>query len=177
MVNYEKSIIYKLCCKDPCITDEYVGSTVNFTRRKASHKGNCYNENLSCYNLKVYQYIRECGGWDNWEMVEVERYCATDRKDLNARERFWLEELGATLNMTVPNRSRAEWVDVNKEKISEYHATYRQENKEKIATYRQENKEKMAEKVTCECGCIVRRYGVSRHRKTTKHKKLMEDIK
>jgi len=193
MVNYAKSIVYKICCKDPSINDEYVGSTVNFVRRKACHKSRCHNENRPEYNLKVYQKIRECGGWDNWDMVEVERYCATDRKDLNARERFWLEEVGATLNMTVPNRSRAEWVDVNKEKMTEYQATYRQENKEKIAeykatyrqknrekiaersvTYRQENKEKIAEKVTCECGCIVRRHGLSRHRKTAKHKNLME---
>ena len=38
MVNYNKSTIYKLCCKDTEITDEYVGSTTNFSRRKAHHK-------------------------------------------------------------------------------------------------------------------------------------------
>ena len=202
MVNYDKSIIYKLCCKDPSITDEYVGSTVNFTRRKCHHKSDCCNENSKNYNYRVYQFIRDNGGWENWSMVELERYCATDRKDLNARERFWFEELGATLNTHIPNRSQAESQSVyyqkNKAKIAEYHyeryhknkakiaehsAEWYQKNKQKIAEYgtkyRQKNKQKIAEKVaeklTCECGCIVRRYGLARHRKNAKHKKLMEE--
>ena len=28
-VDYSKSVIYKLCCKDPTITDIYIGSTTN----------------------------------------------------------------------------------------------------------------------------------------------------
>ena len=203
MVNYEKSIIYKLCCKDPSITDEYVGSTVNFTRRKSQHKSNCCTENNEKYNFKVYQKIRECGGWENWDMVEVERYCAEDRKDLHSRERFWLEELGATLNNNVPDRSAKEWRQDNKEKMSEYFKVYRiknlknkieydhqyyGKNKEQILKYqneyRQKNKTKIAVqkaekgkvKVTCECGCSVRRDGLTRHRKNIKHKKLMINI-
>ena len=55
MVNYNKSTIYKLCCKDTEITDEYVGSTTNFSRRKAEHKSHCHNENGSAYHFKVYE--------------------------------------------------------------------------------------------------------------------------
>ena len=40
-----KYSIYKLCCKNPEITNIYVGSTKNFTRRKHQHKNNCINEN------------------------------------------------------------------------------------------------------------------------------------
>ena len=132
MVNYDKSIIYKLCCKDTSITYEYIGSTVNFTRRKSNHKSNCCNENGIKYNLNVYKFIRENGGWYNWDMVEVERYCATDRKDLHSRERFWLEELGATLNKNIPSRSSVE-----------YKSKYYQENKERFYEYRQQNKDRI----------------------------------
>jgi len=43
MVNYEKSTIYKIVCKDVNIKDCYVGSTTNFNRRKQEHKYNCNN--------------------------------------------------------------------------------------------------------------------------------------
>jgi hypothetical protein len=212
MVNYEKSIIYKLCCKDPSITDEYVGSTVNFTRRKCCHKCRCNSENGKHYNLKVYQYIRENGGWDNWDMVEVEKYNAEDKQDLHSRERFWFEELGATLNTQMPLRSATEYRQQNKVKMAEYQTEYRQQNKVKMVDYsseyyqrnkekiskrnmefyqknkekfsnrnmeyRQKNKERIAkcsiEKVTCECESVLSRCNLTNHRKSVKHKKLME---
>ena len=149
MVNYDKSTIYKLCCKDPEITDIYVGSTTNFSRRKTDHKSNCYNENGRCHHLKVYKTIRDFGGWNNWDMVEIERYCATDKKDLHSRERFWLEELGATLNKVIPTRSdaeqKAEYRAKNKDKINEYYAKYYAKNKDKIAEQHAKNKDKIAE--------------------------------
>ena len=150
MVNYDKSIIYKICCKDPSIADEYVGSTVNFTRRKSQHKSNCCNENRRQFNYKVYQTIRDNGGWNNWDMVEVERFSAQDRKDLHARERFWIEEMKSTLNRCIPTQTPTEYYQKNKETINKHKAEYRQNNKEKIAeykaTYRQKNKEKIYER-------------------------------
>jgi len=152
MVNYDKSTIYKLCCKDPEITDIYVGSTTNFSRRKSEHKNNCNNENGNKYHFKVYKNIREYGGWNNWDMVEVERYCATDKKDLHSRERFWLEELGATLNKIIPNQSQAEYKNKNKEHIAEWMAEWYTKNKDKIAEQKAEryakNKDKIAEQKT-----------------------------
>ena len=148
MVNYDKSTIYKLCCKDPKITDIYVGSTTNFSRRKWGHKSRCNNENDVKYHLKVYQNIRDFGGWDNWDMVEVERYSATDKKDLHSRERFWLEQLGATLNKIIPTQSMSEYYAKNSEKYAEKSKEYYQKNKDKIleqvSEYRTNNKEHIA---------------------------------
>ena len=73
MVNYNKSTIYKLCCKDTEITDEYVGSTTNFSRRKSGHKKVVHSASHKDGNLKVYLCIREYGGWINWDMVEIEK--------------------------------------------------------------------------------------------------------
>ena len=148
MVHYDKSTIYKLCCKDPEITDIYVGSTTNFSRRKSAHKQSCNNENSDKYHLKVYKTIRDFGGFDNWDMVEVERYCATDRKDLHTRERFWLDELSATLNKIIPTQSISEYRTKNKEKITEKNAKYYAKNKEKIAEYKAEYAAKNKDKIT-----------------------------
>ena len=116
MVNYENSTIYKIVCKDLNIKDCYVGSTTNFNRRKICHKSHCNNVKGRDYNLKVYKFIRDHGNFNNFDIVEVERYCAIDKNDLHKRERFWLEELKATLNMCIPNRSRKEYLkEYNKE--------------------------------------------------------------
>ena len=180
MVKYKESSIYKLCCKDPEITDEYIGSTTNFNRRKAEHKQICCSEDDKAYHYKVYECIRAHGGWNNWDMVEIEKYEAVDRKDLHTRERFWIEKMGATLNKCIPTRSITEWRQNNKEKIIEY----RQKNKEKIAKYQTEyrgkNKEKLnqkqKEKTNCECGSKLNKVNLARHRTTDKHKERMEKI-
>lgn len=70
----------------------------------------------------------------------------------------------------------------NKEHIKKYQQEYRDNNKELINSkkkeYRDNNKEeidkKKAEKITCECGCIVSKQQIARHKKTQKHIKEME---
>ena len=88
--------VYKLCCIDPEIKEIYVGSTKNLRVRKGQHKSTCHNENAKEYNLNVYQFIRANGGWESWNMVEIERYNAIDKRNLLTRERYWLENLKAT---------------------------------------------------------------------------------
>ena len=55
-----------------------------------------------------------------------------------------------------------EYREENKEKIDEHKKEYYEENKEKIS-------EKRAEKVLCECGCLISKRNVSTHKKTNKH--------
>lgn len=37
---------------------------------------------------EIYVYIRENGGWDEWNRIEVEKYSCTDR--VEAREEYLL---------------------------------------------------------------------------------------
>ena len=55
MPNYSKSIIYKLECKDPDVTEIYVGATTNFYNRKKEHKRCCINKDgkIKCRYTKV----------------------------------------------------------------------------------------------------------------------------
>jgi hypothetical protein len=99
IIDYSKTIIYKIVCKDTEIKDVYVGSTTQFTKRKASHKNACHNKkNWYMYTLDVYLFIRLNGGWDNWEMIEIEKYPCKDGNEARARERYWYEQL-PTKNM------------------------------------------------------------------------------
>ena len=77
-IDYSNTIIYKIYCKDPSVTDVYVGHTTNFVQRKYSHKQTCNNVKSPYYNLKLYKTIRENGNWSNWEMKILNFYLLMD---------------------------------------------------------------------------------------------------
>ena len=138
MVQYNKSTIYKLCCINANITEIYIGSTTNLRRRKSEHKNTCNNENGKQYNYKVYKFIRENGGFENWDMIEVEKVNATDKKDLEKHERRVIEELKPVLNCRIPDRTIKEWRTDNADKIKENNKEYYEKNIDKIKEQRKE---------------------------------------
>ena len=159
--------IYKLCCKDPTITEVYIGSTTNPKVRKCSHKSQCNNPNRPSYNFKVYQYIRENGGFENFDLIVIEANIQyTEKHELRTRERYWLEYLKATLNSQVPNRPWVEYHrnyrEENREAFNEYHRNYREENRTTI-------NEKAKAKKACICGATYIYTTNSRHLRSKKH--------
>ena len=192
MPDYSKCVIYKLCCKDLNIKEIYIGSTCNFSKRKCDHKKVCNNKNSKRHNLKVYKFIRDNGGFENWDMILVEEFSCENKMQKLQRERYWYEELKADLNSDYPGRSKKEWREDNKEHIKESKKEYYEANKEQILVkdkeryeankeqilikekkYREANKEKINEynktKVTCECGVEVSNRNFARHKKNPKH--------
>lgn len=146
-IDYSKIVIYKIVCNDLNVKDLYVGSTVNFRQRKFSHKSHCNNENGKRYTIKIYQTIRDNGGWNNWTMVEIEKFSCKDGNEARTRERYWFEELEAKLNMIYPIRSIKEWGEDNKEKRHISSAKFYEENKDKIKLRHAKNYEKNKENV------------------------------
>jgi hypothetical protein len=49
----------------------YIGSTTNISRRKSHHKKNVRNKVGKLYWTRLYQYIRDHGGWDNFTMTKT----------------------------------------------------------------------------------------------------------
>lgn len=168
-IDYSNTIIYMIVCLDVLITDVYVGHTTNFTIRKNKHKSTCTNVNDKHHHLYVYQFIREHGGWDNWDMILLENINCNDVQEARQHERRWIETKQATLNKNVPNRSHSEYKkiynltyhltpqhieykqnyrDTHKEQTHETWVKYFNENKDKIheqrKQYRLENKDKIA---------------------------------
>jgi len=168
--DYSRTIIYKLVCKDLLVTYVYVGHTTDFTKRKCQHKCACNNENDNKYQLKVYKIIRDNGNWDNWDMIEIEKYPCNDANEARARERYWYETLNATMNICVPNRTHKEYKQTEK---------YKEYNKQYIKVYYEINKEKLnkrkKEKFTCECGSIISYDSKITHLKSPKHINLLKE--
>ena len=89
--------------------------------------------------MNVYKFIREHGDWDNWDMVQIEIYGVEKKRDLQTRERYWIEGLKSSLNSSIPTQTDLE--------------------------YRQKN----SIKVICECGSEFSKSYQTRHNKSKKH--------
>ena len=149
--DYSKACIYKICCKNVEIKDVYVGSTTNLAQRRNAHKTKCQNERSKAYTYPVYQFIRDNGGFDNWEVIKVQDAECNCSEDLLKIERACMERLGATLNKQVPGQSDKEYYKANKTEIARKQKEYKQV------------------KVTCECGSVVSKNNIATHRKSKKH--------
>lgn len=159
---------YRFCCKDLNITSCYVGHTFNFVKRRSQHKTCCNNPKNKVYNLKIYQTIREHGGWGNWQMIEIENKICLSKRDAERHEQTLTEQLAADLNMInafgVKNRS-------------EYQKQYRDDHIEEKKLYSKQryidNREELNKPTECACGCIITKHHLTRHKKSKKHISLM----
>ena len=178
MPNYNNTVIYKIKHnEDYDDLNIYVGSTTNFRCRKCEHKSNCNHENCKDYNLKIYQYIRDNGGWDQFVMVLIEEYPCNSKNEKEIRERYHIDILKPKLNCNIPTRTKKEYKNNNKEKIREQSKIYYENNKDEInekkKEYYKNNKHKRSEKITCQCGSIVRKDNIKQHEKSLKHKNFI----
>ena len=115
-------IIYKIYCKNNEIKDCYIGSTGNIKTRIQVHKYSCNNENSEKYNQYKYVYIRENGGFDNWN---YDILCKCPKADRYKMERWYIENCKeSNLNKSIPTRTnkeyKKEYYQKNKDKIKEY---------------------------------------------------------
>ena len=191
-INYENTFFYKIVCKNVNITDKYVGHTTNFSTRKRKHKLCSQCPNCEEYNRLVYTFIRENGGWDNFEMILIEKRKCEGQLDAKRVERQYIEELHATLNSSIPSRTRQEWVVDNREKLTQYKHSWwidnvdrmkqmkkeiyiqnREEVLEKSKKHSQENMEKCKAwkngKTKCECGFECTNANKARHLQSQRH--------
>jgi hypothetical protein len=176
-VDYSKTKIYKIVCNDLAVKELYVGNTTDFVKRRHSHKNNCINHSSKHFNCKVYQYIRDNGGWDNWNMILIEDYPCNNKLEAERQERHWFETLNATLNTNFPSRNYNEWKQDNREHFLNYQKEYYEENKEhrlKQCSNRYfSNKEALNsyynEKILCACGSYTSRRNKARHEKSQTH--------
>ena len=195
-IDYANTVIYKIVSNDLSITDCYVGHSTDFVRRKQRHKYNCTNE-------KVYKTIRENGGWDNWMMVEIEKYPCKDANETTAKEREWFERLNSSLNMIYPQRGQAEYLKINRDELIMKKRQYNDDHREEIRLqglqYRKDRKEEIRNKdhqyhkdhkeekalynkerfkkiFICGCGKQFHFNYNSLHKKTVFHKQYMESV-
>jgi len=171
------SVIYRVSCKDETIKDCYIGSSINFKQRKIEHKSRCNNENTNGYNFKLYKFIRDNGGFDNWKFDILEELETTTSNEMLKKERYYYDLNNATLNSDTPNRSLKEYYNDNKEYKQNYHKLHYEKNKdefiEKSKNYYHKNKTIILQKrklnIECNiCNCLITKINLKRHQKSKK---------
>jgi hypothetical protein len=53
-------------------------------------------------NFLLYKTIRETGGWEHWEMIELSSYVCECKEDALKIEQEWCEKLRPNLNNNSP---------------------------------------------------------------------------
>jgi hypothetical protein len=101
-IDYSNTLFYKISCRDTNITDVYIGHTTNFVQRKYGHKQACNNPKYANYNCKVYNIIRQNGGWDNWRMDIIAYHECKDLHEARTKEQEYFILYNATLNSIEP---------------------------------------------------------------------------
>lgn len=140
--------IYKIACLDPNISNIYVGSTCDLKQRKIQHKNKYIAPKHK--NRKVYQFIREHGGWDNWKFYVLE-HLDCNKFNAELREEHYRQELNASLNMRICVRKYQKCIDqcdnTSEEHRRENHKQYYKANKDKILKQQKQYKEKNMDRI------------------------------
>jgi hypothetical protein len=131
---------YKIYCKDPNVTKSYIGRTTNFKGRIGCHKT---KSKLS--DQALYSFIRENGGWDNFN-VDVLHKCVCNDSTATFIEYSLIKMNTNNLNSYIPCITDRNVY--NKEKCKQHYAV----------------------KKECECGWIGSKMDWSHHLKSKKHR-------
>jgi hypothetical protein len=152
------------------------------------------NAKSSKYNFKLYQYIRENGGWQNWTMKIIKEVACNNKQEALEHERKFCDLFNGTLNVQQQTRTKAQWHKDNNERLvlkkkqkrendetemqkyKDYHHKHYQIHKEDYllyaSRYRVENREairlKQNKQITCpECQKEVSIANLARHKKSS----------
>ena len=146
----------------------YIGSTTDLRRRKYNHASASLHA-----PSEVYKYIRANGGFDNFDLFEIERVelmgletVGINKKELYEREKHHIKEMRnngfVVLNKNIPNRNCAEYYQDNKIDITNRTKTYRINNRPMVL-------QKKNQRITCACGVQYNNSNKVNHCKTQRH--------
>jgi len=197
MPDYSKGKIYTIRCRTDD-TSIYVGSTTqSLAVRLGGHKKKSKEKGM--INRKIYKTIN--GDWNNWYIELYELYPCNSKEELCKKEGEIIRLMG-NLNKNIEGKTEEEFKEYhiqraklyrekNPEKVEEKYKKYREKNpekvkkwqkewyennKDKIKEYRDNNNDKIKEKMTCECGCMILKNNISKHKKTQKHLDLINKV-
>jgi len=144
-----EGVIYIIKCRDEKIQNVYIGSTFDFNQRCASHRSISKNPKQKGYNIYLYEFIRENGGFENWRIEILEINYFESKEQLRFQEREYMKEYPLLLNTNqaaITENERKEkikifkeiWVKENRERCKIHNKKWIQKNKEKINEYQRE---------------------------------------
>lgn len=155
-LSYQNGKIYRLISSQT--NEVYIGSTTQaLQKRKSEH-----NQNFKYWQNGKYHYISsfELCKYDDMDIELVEEYPCKSKNELEKRESEIIRSTEHCINIS-------KYVGV--EGRREYRREYKKVNSERIRKYESKN-------IQCECGLISQRKQIQRHKRTTKHHRLMTQL-
>ena len=141
----------------------YIGSTIDMENRKYRHIG----KNNSCSSKLLKKPLQ-------FDIIDTREYKLV--KTLHLVEQFYLDNNNTiNQNRAYINERSLGYLKRRNQKLNQYYYNNKEENKEKSKAYYNKNKDKILQqakgKIICQCGCLISRRNLSKHRKTKKHLK------
>ena len=136
-VDYQLGKIYKLVPTnyEGDYIPYYGSSAQNYLSVRLAGHIRDYNDYLKGKRHKTTSFkLFEKHGIDNISIILVENYPCQSKAELEARERYYIEN-NICINKNIPTRTDKEYYEDNKEIIKEYKKEWRNNNKENIKKY------------------------------------------
>jgi len=177
-VNYQLGKVYSI--RSYKTTEIYIGSTCSLlSKRISGHRAN-YKTYLKGKGNNVSSFkILEFG--DAYiELLEL--YPSGSKAELHKREGELIRATENCVNKYVPGRTKKQHYQDHKVEAKQYYVDHKVEIKQYMKQYRDTHKveakqyikQYSATRVRCQCGIEHARGGLSRHKKSNKHKQEME---
>ena len=157
--------VYLLTCKKT--KKKYVGSSFDVEHRMKIHE-----ITRGCYSRDII----EEGDYD-LDILETD---IPDRITALWRERYYFDTIEGLVNKNRPIITEDEMKESKRASASKNYYDRHEYFLKQKADYQKANKEviqqKRAEKITCDCGCILSRSSLTGHKKRPKHFQLLEVV-
>jgi hypothetical protein len=72
--------LYVISCKDPRVTERYLGYTTNW-EKCVEYRSEAYDSGSNARS-KLYTFVREHGGWVNWDMTIIGTYDSREEAEI-----------------------------------------------------------------------------------------------
>ena len=140
----------------------YIENNECINKQIPTRTGKEYYENNKEIIAEKGKIYRE----NNKEIIakKMKIYCENNKEIIAEKKKIYCEN-----NKEIINERTKIYREQNKEKVKEYGKKYKEDNKEKL-------KEERNKKITCECGCVVNKCCLTRHKKTKKHLLFLETL-
>jgi uncharacterized C2H2 Zn-finger protein len=145
----------------------YVGHTTNFVQRKYAHKQSCINEKYG--SCKLYDVIRNNGGWNNWKMEIINFFNCKDHYEARIKEQEYFVSLNATLNSIEPlPKPKPIIIEPVTENLTEFEKTHESTNNFvcELCEYITHNKKDYFKHINTNKHVILTGYLQTLHKKT-----------
>lgn len=157
MTNSNNSVVYQI--RDEQENCLYIGSTKNYHNRMIRHRHNADNLEVNIGSKKIYQKIRELGGFENISCQVIQTFNNVNKQQLLEKEKEYINLLKPSCNMRRPCRTQEE-INIDRKK-------WKKRNYEKRGHIYNAKKREI---IKCNvCNVEITRGCYSRHTRTKKH--------